>query len=197
MLPSRSSKTDMSMSSLMLSGLSGEWRYRTALRRLRSILTSPLPACGQPQVAVGVFVNSLRPAEAVTPAVAIGEGIQREPPRMRDPRRPARCRIREQVDDPQHARVVLERLHRERLGHVQADPLRYFFRAPVEGIQTRSPCTPTACLPGPRRSISRPSCSDCPNQPDRESSGGRCRSRDPADAGRPRWPTTISRPDPG
>ena len=104
MLPSRSSNTDISMSSLMLSGSSGEWRYRTALRRLRSILTRPLPG-RQPQIAVGVFVDCLHPAELCGRRLAVLERIQREPPSMAIPRgQPVAGR----VIDPQHARVILE-----------------------------------------------------------------------------------------
>ena len=51
------------------------------------------------------------------------------------------------VNDPQHARVVLEHLDCSRLGHVQADPVHDFFRAPVEGVQTRHRAHPKRALP--------------------------------------------------
>ena len=182
------------MSSLMLSGSAAEWRYRTALRRLGVDLYQAAAPRGQPKVAIGVFVDSLCTAERRGRRLAVLERIQREPPRMSivggQP-------VAGQVNDPQHARVVLEHLDRERLGHVQADPLRYFFGAPVERFQTRRRAHPQrsfAVLVG--RSHER-TAQTRRYQPDRENSGEARRSPDPTGTGRLRWPATTSRTGPG
>ena len=61
---------------------------------------------GQPEVAIGVFVNSLRAAELRGRRLAVFERIEREPSRMAIPGGQS---VAGRVNDPQHARVVLER----------------------------------------------------------------------------------------